>query len=233
MTAPRSWCGWSRRRTRSSRSRSGRNHTPRVGDSTNMTINMTHDRGLTAADKCRNASMRVVCATRRRARTGSSIGSDATMRSAGRPLSSGYPKPTGRSDCVDTPNLQVAPNPGSVPITDYVNKRDDMLGHNRFEAMITPDSESRQTSLSNTWRRFRPAPSRDQRYPVVDNVLVHVLSRLTTTENPIGRSGPTLGIKRLPVSSLTPCTSRTPYTTTLFVTVTYVRLLRCLTRVSS
>ena len=44
---------------------------------------------------------------------------------------------------------------------------------------------------------------------------------------------PTLGIKRLPVSSLAPCTSRTPYTTTLFVTVTYVRLLRCLTRVSS
>ena len=87
-----------------------------------------------------------------------------------------------------------------------------MLGHNRFEAMITPDSqESRQTSLSNTWRRFRPAPSRDQRYPVVDNVLVHVLSRLTMTENPIGRSGLTLGIKRLPVSSLTPCTSRTPH----------------------
>jgi len=43
-----------------------------------------------------------------------------------------------------------------------------MLGHNHFGAMITPDSQSlAQTSLSNTWRRFRPAPSREQRYPVV------------------------------------------------------------------
>src|SRR6476661_8386540 len=38
--------------------------------------------------------------------------------------------------------------------------------------------------------------SRDQRYPVVDNVLVHTLSRLSTTENSIGSSGPALGIKR-------------------------------------
>src|SRR6476659_5687378 len=100
-----------------------------------------------------------------------------------------------------------------------------MLGQNSFGAMtIAPGSQSlARFPCPIHGDDSGPVPSRDQRYPVVDNVLVHVLSRLTTTENPIGRAGPTLGVKRPPASSLTPCTSRTLYTTTLFVTVTYVR----------